>query len=105
MPGMPGGKQFAVSLSSAPLARAASLFAAYSGVRDGPAGAPPLPRPPPPPPDCSQTPVKSGSFAIAVQSAAVGGFGVLVWAKADEKTNKTRTKVMKSLCVIAEDYR
>ena len=47
IPGMPGGRQFAVWLSSGLLASSAALFAAYSGVSDGP---PPRPAPAPPPP-------------------------------------------------------
>src|SRR5690348_9700351 len=95
IPGRPGGRQFAVGPSAD--ARGMSfIFAAYAGVRDGPAGAaarpppPPRPRPalapppaagaaapraarpPPPPPPASHTPLKSGSFAMAAQSAAVG---------------------------------
>src|SRR6185436_20270129 len=93
MPGMPGGRQFAESLSSARRDTISSRLAAYAGVSCGPAGAPPArpagapaARPPAAPParagvgaapggrPASQTPLKSGSFAIAVQSAAVGDF-------------------------------
>src|SRR5436190_10872130 len=115
MPGIPGGRQFAVSLSSGALY--AARFASYSGVSCTPPPRPPPPRPaapprgaappawgaaaggapaprpagaapraacPPafaagaalprgaPPPPRSQTPLKSGSFATAAQSAAVG---------------------------------
>src|SRR5947207_13992774 len=99
IPGIPGGKQLAVSLSSGALASNAFFLAAYSGVSDGPA-AKPRPRPlaaalapprcspgpagPPrpsgaagaaprgggPPHEISHTPVKSGSFAMRALSAA-----------------------------------
>src|SRR5215471_15194304 len=90
MAGMPGGKQFAVSFSSA-RGVGAFAFAAYAGVRDGadgtaPRPAPPgaAPRPPPRPPGAvSQTPLKSGSLAIADQSAAVGAFRTGFWAAAN----------------------
>src|SRR5262245_56570039 len=101
IPGMPGGRQFAVVLSSGCGAfAAAALIASYSGVNDGPAAADPRPPraapaaplpspgggfprgalgavpkpglPPPATPDRSQTPLKSGNFARAVQSAGVG---------------------------------
>ena len=72
MPGMPGGTQLAVSLSSRPSDCSSFRFAAAAGVSDGPCGAP-RPRPPPPPPGpISQTPVKSGSLASVDQSVAVG---------------------------------
>src|SRR3954468_16398312 len=97
MPGMPGGRQLAESLSSARRDTSSWRFAAYAGVNCGPAGAPPArpasappPRgaaPPGAPPwgaapraapagaggrPASHTPLKSGSFAMAAQSAAVG---------------------------------
>src|SRR5262245_38110328 len=93
MPGMPGGRQLAVWLSSGGGApAAAALMASYFGVNDGPprplapapgaapragalprppAGAAAAPRPPPPPPR-SHTPLKSGSLERAFQSAAAG---------------------------------
>ena len=46
-------------------------------------GAPPA-RAPPPPPPVSQTPVKSGSLASAVQSAGAGAFAVERCANASE---------------------
>src|SRR5580658_4151456 len=47
------------------------------------AGPPPAPRaPPPPPPPASQTPLKSGSLAMAAQSAAVGVLVIAFWATA-----------------------
>src|SRR5215475_7010156 len=83
MPGMPGGRQLAAWLSSGALASRACRFAAYAAVSCGPAGGPPAlpprpppaPRPPAGPKPTSHTPVKSGSFASADQSAAVGGVG------------------------------
>src|SRR5215831_15884919 len=88
--GMPGGKQLAVSFSSA---RGCGVlaFAAYAGVRDGAAGTAPrpaapgaVPRPAPLPPGAvSQTPLKSGSLAIADQSAAVGAFRTGFWPAAN----------------------
>src|SRR5579872_6195579 len=91
--GMPGGRQFAVVLSSAACAFKASTLAAHSGVRGklcrlgklgnldllavfcgfclaAPGGI--TSEVPPPPSGASQTPVKSGNLAIAAQSAAVG---------------------------------
>src|SRR6266516_6171559 len=85
IPGIPGGRQLAVSLSSRPLARSASLLAAYSGVSDGPEfGASPRDAPAAPPNGTSQTPVKSGSLARAAQSAAAGARLVGFWATATE---------------------
>src|SRR5260370_39655056 len=69
--GMPGGKQLAVSLSSGAFARNAFLFASYSGVSSGPEGRT-VDVPRPEALEISQTPLKSGSFATAAQSAAVG---------------------------------
>src|SRR5581483_302123 len=86
MPGKPGGRQLADSLSPAGVAASALAFAAYSGVREGcgrgarargAAGAAPRPATRGGPPIMtSQTPVKSGSLARAVQSSAVGGLRV-----------------------------
>src|SRR5262249_36060559 len=62
----------------------ARRFSAYAGVSCGPAAGPPAraplaggaPRPAGVPKPISQTPVKSGSFASAAQSAAVGAVRV-----------------------------
>src|SRR2546425_12440315 len=70
--GMPGGKQLAVSLSSGGLAKNAFFFASYSGVRSGPDGRPAATAPRPEALEISHTPLKSGNFATAAQSAAVG---------------------------------
>src|SRR5437773_4315871 len=99
IPGIPGGRQLAVSLSSRPAARIASLLAAYAGVSDGPAGAPAprlpaagaAPRFPPPPKPTSQTPVKSGSLAMASQSATVGALGGAFCPDAAEPTETIMT--------------
>src|SRR4051812_6230709 len=72
IPGSPGGRQLAASVSSGALATYAFLLASYCGVRAGPAGGA-APRAPPP---RSQTPVRSGNFARAAQSLAVGAFVV-----------------------------
>src|SRR5262245_2747161 len=91
MPGIPGGRQLAVWLSSRASLCSCLRFAVAAVVSCGPWGAPPgaAPRPPPRPPPklSSHTPVKSGSFATAAQSAAVGdlgagGLGAGVCAKA-----------------------
>ena len=82
MPGIPAGRQLAAAVSSGALAWYALLLASYSGVRDGPDGAAVAPRGAPPP--RSHTPVKSGSFASAAQSAAVGAFVVALWPAAIE---------------------
>src|SRR5258706_16277781 len=79
MPGMPAGRQLAASLSSGGAARTPFLFASYAGVRDGLAGTAPAP-PPRVPGLISHTPVKSGNFASAAQSAAVGALAVNFWA-------------------------
>jgi len=100
---MPGGRQLAVSASSARRASSARFLSAYAGVSWGPRGGPPARPAPPargdapvgappaggapvpragavaaPPPrptvTASHTPVKSGSLASADQSADVGGF-------------------------------
>src|SRR5258706_16342530 len=78
MPGMPAGRQLAASLSSGGAARNAFLFASYAGVRDGLTGTAPAP-PPRVPGLISHTPVKSGSFASAAQSAAVGALAMNFW--------------------------
>ena len=77
IPGMPGGRQLAVSLSSGGAARNAFRFASAAGVSDGLDGAAPAA---PAERVASQTPVKSGSLASAAQSAAVGALGVNFWA-------------------------
>src|ERR1700722_9495195 len=104
IPGMPGGRQLAVRFSSGGGPAGCSLaLAAYAGVSEGPAARPAPPRPParpagaaagagplaavaalppPPPKPTSQTPVKSGSFASAVQSSAAGALRGTFWATA-----------------------
>src|SRR5262245_23166308 len=108
MPGIPGGRQFAVSLSSRGGALAAAArSASYFGVKDGPPRPPPppprggaaVPRPPagaafwfarwpppPPPPPLSQTPLKSGSLARPAQSEAVGALYIACCASAENPT-------------------
>src|SRR4051812_46774821 len=88
-PGIPGGRQLAASVSSAPRLSISRFLAAYSVVSAGPRGGPPARGPPArapaarpaaparlPPPTvvASHTPFRSGSLASAAQSAAVGGF-------------------------------
>src|SRR5215831_1612216 len=71
MLGMPGGRQLADGLSSGLGWLASSwALAAYAGVSEG-AVIPPV-TPPAPGGATSQTPLKSGSFARAAQSAAAG---------------------------------
>jgi len=98
---------------AAPCAPAAGAPAA-AGPRAPAAGAAPwaaagaAPRPPPPPPPpASQTPVKSGSFAIASQSAAVGALRTTLWpadcalataAKASEAVRNPNT-IWRGLCM------
>src|SRR5438105_2623130 len=82
MPGIPGGRQLAASVSSGALSRYAFLFVSYSGVGEGTDGAAVTPRAPPPP--RSHTPEKSGSFASAAQSAGAGAFVATFWAPATE---------------------
>src|ERR1700722_18462095 len=61
MPGIPGGTQFADCVSCGGLASKALRIASYFGVStSGCGGAPPLPRPK----VSSQTPFKSGNWAI-----------------------------------------
>jgi hypothetical protein len=89
IPGMPGGKQFAEGLSSRAFASNAFTLAAYSGVSDrwGGAGKPDLADElrelAGPPMGISHTPVKSGNFAKAAQSAGVGAGRLKAWAVAN----------------------
>src|SRR6266498_2583902 len=105
MPGMPGGRQFAVWLSSGAAASNAFFFSAYSGVRDGPDGRPRGPAPS----VTSHTPLKSGSLARAAQSAAAGAFRGNSWALArrppDAEANTATTNattIFSVLCIVAD---
>src|SRR2546422_11733482 len=94
MPGIPAGRQLAASVSSGAAARYAFLFASDAGVSDGlDGGAAAAPREPG---LTSHTPVKSGSFARAAQSAAVGALGVNFWARAIslDTPNSPQTRTM-----------
>src|SRR5579863_6473731 len=69
-----------------PAPAAAPTAAGVAAPPRAPAGAAPgaaapgaAARPPPPPPPASQTPVKSGSFASASQSAGVGALRTNLW--------------------------
>ena len=72
MPGMPGGRQLAVSLSSRACARSASRLAAYSGVNCGPAGvAPRAPAGAAPRPAAGAVPLAAGGPAACAPAGAV----------------------------------
>src|SRR4029450_1113426 len=100
--GIPVGRQLAASVSSKLRASSSRFFAAYAGVSSGAGGGPATgPRPPRPTVGASQTPVRSGSFPSAAQSAATGGFGFGSCAAAELVTAVTISRTMRVPCFMS----
>src|SRR5215813_833648 len=104
--GIPVGRQLAASVSSKLRASSSRFFAAYAGVSCGTGGgAAAGPRPPRPTVGASHTPVRSGSFASAAQSAAEAAFDFDSCPATEIVAAATSSRTMRVACFMVVDHR